>query len=69
VPEDCPQHIADLIDACFSDQPALRPTADQVVAALQPQPSASPARSAAESKHLADGGDHAALLASSNFSD
>jgi hypothetical protein len=55
VPEDCPQHVADLIDTCFSDQPALRPSADQVVAALQPQPSTSPARSVAEIKHLEDG--------------
>jgi len=34
VPEDCPQHIADLISACMRYIPAQRPTTQQVVEAL-----------------------------------
>jgi serine/threonine protein kinase len=34
VPEDCPQHIADIIIACLDTNPAKRPTVKEILAVL-----------------------------------
>jgi len=43
VPEECPQDVSDLIDACLLTDPAMRPTALSALDVLMREPDEEPA--------------------------